>query len=269
MKHQKHSYLLDFTDKLMSKGRYSFSLGEIRSLFKNGKGAIQQALRRLVLKNKIVSIRRNFYVIISPEYSAQRIPPPSLFIDDLMRYSKKPYYVSLLSAAVLHGSAHQQPQEFFVTTIKPPIRKISVRSIIINFITSGAISDTLIERIQTQSGYMTVSCPELTAVDCIRFASRIGGMGRAAAVIHDLIPRFTVSGTKKTVGADVPVMALQRLGFLLERYKAKEKITDILYHAIHKHRVTATMLSPSHKPVASPARNRWSVDENIDIAVEE
>ena len=39
-----------------------------------------------------------------------------LWIDDLMRFHHVPYYVGLLSAAALHGAAHQQPQEFQVVS---------------------------------------------------------------------------------------------------------------------------------------------------------
>ncbi|MEF8985500.1 MAG: type IV toxin-antitoxin system AbiEi family antitoxin [Bacteroidales bacterium] len=51
-----------------------------------------------------------------PEYSSRGVLPPVLFIHQLMQYIGKSYYIGLLSAAALHGAAHQQPQEFFVVT---------------------------------------------------------------------------------------------------------------------------------------------------------
>ena len=45
-------------------------------------------------------------------------PPPSWYIDDLMRNEGRPYYVGLLSAAELHGASHQAVMEFQVVTDK-------------------------------------------------------------------------------------------------------------------------------------------------------
>ena len=91
-------------------------------------------------KSRICSVRRNFYVIIPPEYLSQRILPPTLFIDDLMKFAEKPYYVGLLNAAGFYGASHQQPQEFFVVTVKPALRTVSVRGIIINFVITNKIN---------------------------------------------------------------------------------------------------------------------------------
>ena len=57
-----------------------------------------------------------FYVIVPLEYRAVGAPPVSWFIHDLMKAMELPYYVSLLSAAALHGASHQQPQTFQVMT---------------------------------------------------------------------------------------------------------------------------------------------------------
>jgi predicted transcriptional regulator of viral defense system len=59
-------------------------------------------------------IREGFYVIVPLEYASSGILPPEWFIDELMKFLRQPYYVGLLSAAAIHGAAHQQPQEFHV-----------------------------------------------------------------------------------------------------------------------------------------------------------
>ena len=64
-------------------------------------------------------------MIVPLEYLHAGGPPPSLFIDDLMKAMERPYYVGLLSAAALHGASHQQPQEFQVFSDRP-IRPIQV-----------------------------------------------------------------------------------------------------------------------------------------------
>ena len=65
--------------------------------------------------------KSGFYMIISPHYAERGMIPPLyyIYIDRLMAYQNKPYYVSLLSSATLHGAAQQQPQKFFVFTVLP------------------------------------------------------------------------------------------------------------------------------------------------------
>jgi hypothetical protein len=47
-------------------------------------------------------------VVVPPEYREAGCPPASWFIHDLMRFLGQPYYVALLTAAAIHGAAHQQ-----------------------------------------------------------------------------------------------------------------------------------------------------------------
>ncbi|HAR49066.1 MAG TPA: hypothetical protein DCR81_02985 [Smithella sp.] len=49
-----------------------------------------------------------------------------------MAYLAQPYYVGLLSAASLHGSAHQQPQQFHVVTTTPQ-REVRKKGLAIRF----------------------------------------------------------------------------------------------------------------------------------------
>ncbi|HAK94450.1 MAG TPA: hypothetical protein DCM87_05480, partial [Planctomycetes bacterium] len=108
-----------WVEKLQSEGRYTFARQEAQ--VKTGRGfvAAQSALRRLKRQGRIVSPKRGFYVVVPPEYRAAGSPPASWFIDDLMRHIGQPYYVGLLSAAAIHGAAHQQPMVFQVVTGKP------------------------------------------------------------------------------------------------------------------------------------------------------
>jgi predicted transcriptional regulator of viral defense system len=110
-------------DSLLTKGKNAFSLEQIRGAFPNhSEAALKRALSRLSSKGKIVSVHKGYYVIVSYEYAAKGIVPPLLYIDGLMTFLNKPYYVSLLSAAALYGAAHQAPQVFMVNTTFPALR---------------------------------------------------------------------------------------------------------------------------------------------------
>jgi predicted transcriptional regulator of viral defense system len=119
-----YNYLEDYLNKIRSKGRYAFTWEETKIQFNLSDKALNQNLYRLKSKKRIAQIRKGFYAIITPEYSKQEMLPPSLFIDDMMKHLKRRYYVGLISAAALHGAAHQQPMEYFIVTEKPALRAI-------------------------------------------------------------------------------------------------------------------------------------------------
>ena len=108
-----------WVEQLQSRGRYTFTRTEAESGTGRSFVAAQSALRRMKQQQRIVSPRRGFYVIVPPEYRATGSPPASWFVDDLMHHLGQPYYVGLLSAAAIHGAAHQQPMVFQVVTNKP------------------------------------------------------------------------------------------------------------------------------------------------------
>ncbi|MDR0795758.1 MAG: type IV toxin-antitoxin system AbiEi family antitoxin, partial [Tannerella sp.] len=133
---------------------------------------LRQVLYRLKKKNEIIQIRQGFYVIIPPEYSKQGIIPPYLYIDDLMKSLDKPYYVGLLSAAALHGAAHQQPTGYTVITQSPAPRSIDKFKVLF-FSKKEFLRDGIVQR-KTPAGYINVSSPELTALDFFDYNHKFG-----------------------------------------------------------------------------------------------
>ncbi|HCC52500.1 MAG TPA: hypothetical protein DEQ30_10950, partial [Porphyromonadaceae bacterium] len=100
-----YNYIDKYLIEVRSQGRYAFTAEELKDKFNLSLNALNQLLYRLKQKNEIALIRQGFYVIIPPEYSKQGFLPPYLYIDDLMKWLDKPYYVGLLSAAALYGAA--------------------------------------------------------------------------------------------------------------------------------------------------------------------
>ena len=68
-----------------------------------GKIAFKRAAVRLTRKGRLIVARRGFYVIVPLEYQSAGSPPPSWYIDTLMKEWKHPYYVGLLSAAAIQA----------------------------------------------------------------------------------------------------------------------------------------------------------------------
>src|ERR1019366_2078653 len=107
-----------YMTRLLSTGRVVFSREEARQALGVSDGALLDAAERQQRKHHLVSPRRGFYVIVPPQHLAWGAPPPSWYIDDLMRHESRPYYVGLLKAAELHGATHQAVMEFQVITDK-------------------------------------------------------------------------------------------------------------------------------------------------------
>lgn len=215
--------LKDWTEELQSKGKLAFSLRQAHEAFpESSEDAIKLALNRLSRKDKIVSIYKGYYLIISPQYSSKGILPPALYIDGLMQFLQRPYYVGLLSAAAYHGAAHQQPQEFFVVTSLPALRATERKGIKVNYISKNSINEGLIESRKTESGYLKISSPALTATDLVQFEKRIGGLNRAATVINELAEVLRPEMFNPVLFSEVSTYSIQRLGYILQ-YKADQK----------------------------------------------
>ena len=171
----------------MMGGRYIFTKDDIAAIQLPISGqALQNNLSRLVNRGIIVSPWQNFYVIVPTEYKLRGVVPPTFYIDRLMKFLGRDYYVSLLSAAELNGASHQKAMIFQVITNGKPIRSGIKNGSRLEFTLRKDIPITFIKQVKTQTGYMNVSSPELTALDIVAEEQKIGGLSRAAEVLVEL-----------------------------------------------------------------------------------
>jgi len=100
---------------LPKKGKITFSLDEINTQFPRTTANNKRvSLWRLVEAGKIQSVWKGFYVIVPVEYELKGSVPPTVYIDQLMTYLNREYYIGLLNAAAFYGASHQQPQELTI-----------------------------------------------------------------------------------------------------------------------------------------------------------
>lgn len=94
--------LREWVNNQMIRGRYIFTKEDVQSLqLPISEQALRNSLSRLINRGIIMSPWKNFYVAIPTEYKLRGIVPPSFYIDRLMQFLGRNYYVSLLSAAEL------------------------------------------------------------------------------------------------------------------------------------------------------------------------
>ena len=269
---KEQSKISDWINQQLSIGKYSFTLAYLHvNMQDRSYDSIKLALKRLVDKNKIVSMSKGFYIIIPPAYQNMGILPPTMFMDDLMQYLKRPYYVSLLSAASLHGAAHQQPQLSFVCTTLPSMRNTNKKGIQISYISKRTFPESHLVRKKTESGYVYLSDPILTCIDLINYYKIIGGFNRAATVINELAEEISEIDITHDILQLAPNATIQRLGYLWEFVSDQATLANALFKIMKEssYSFKAYKLNPSRDSQKQINRNRWNINVNTKIEIDE
>ncbi|MBI5287968.1 MAG: type IV toxin-antitoxin system AbiEi family antitoxin [Chloroflexi bacterium] len=258
--------LAGFVDALQGRGRYVFDRQEALKTLGVSDEALQASARRLAAKRRIVVPRRGFFVIVPIEYRSAGAPPPDWYIDDLMTFAGQPYYVGLLSAAALHGAAHQQPQEFQVVT-DAPLRPARAGRVRIRFFTKRHFERTPTTQVKTETGSMRVSTAEATAIDLVRYARSAGHLANVATVLAELAERLDSERLVEAARADVELSHVQRLGYLLDLVGAAAA-GERLAGWLAKQRPRAVPLRPGRAPKTATKDPRWHVVINEKVEVD-
>jgi predicted transcriptional regulator of viral defense system len=253
---------------LQSEGRITFMRAEAIAALGLTEGAFLKAAARLQQRGLLLNPRQGFYVVVPPQYLSWGAPPPAWYIDALMHYEGRPYYVGLLKAAELHGATHQAVMEFQVVTDRQLPRIRAGRSFISFHYRKDlkAVSDGIRPH-KTDTGSMMVSSPELTALDLVRYSHAAGGLDAVATILVDL--GETLDGAKlASLAAHFERAVVQRLGYLLERLGHGAR-AELLYEAlVAQGRVPWTALEPPKRGAARPAQSPVERNERWHVAVQ-
>lgn len=226
--------------------------------------AVQTALRRLRQKGRIASPRRGFYVIVPPEYRVAGCPPASWFIDHLMARLERQYYVGILTAAALHGAAHQQPMVFQVVADRAT-RAMRAGRVHIHVHASRTVAEMPVTRVETETGTMAVATPETTAFDLVRFFSAAGHWNNVAMVLSELadnIDREQLVG----IAPHVRLPDVQRLGYLLS-FAGRAALAEPLAEWLAARRTTVVLLRTDRSKGGAAVDPRWRLipNEQLDL----
>jgi len=264
--------LANWIDDLQKDGRICFSLTEAKGRFpSHSAAALKNALTRLASKKKTASVWKGFYTIIPIEYQSKGIVPEVYYIDWLMKYLERDYYISLLNAAAFYGSAHQQPQEFTVVTTPPSLRSKHKKGIKINFNNKAAILEQFTEQRKTPTGYIRISSPELTATDLIQFEKEIGGINRAAMVLSELAESCDFSKLSNEFFMYVPIPVIQRLGYIIDEVLEYHSQAADLYSCVGKYAIPfrKTPLKTGKANMNGIVNEKWKIIINEQIEINE
>lgn len=218
----KSGTLFAYMTHLLSQGRLVFMREEALYVLGVSPGAFLDAAERQQRKGTLICPRQGFYIVVPPQYLSWGAPPPSWYLDDLMRYEGSPYYVGLLKAAELHGATHQAVMEFQVMTNKRlPSLRVGRSSLVFYYRKDLTSVGSGIQERQTETGTVKISSPELTLLDLVRYPRATGGLDPLATVLDDLVTQIDPQKLALLAPAfEKPV--LQRLGYLLEHFGGGE-----------------------------------------------
>lgn len=216
MVHDQRSALSTHIAGLLSAGRIIFTSDDAEQALGIGRGAFLDAAERLQRRKALLNPRRGIYVAVPPQFASWGAPPPSWYIDALMRHERQPYYVGLLKAAELHGATHQAVMEFQVVTAKRLTKIKAGRNLIAFYYRKDmAAVESGIEERKTETGAMKISTPALTALDLLRYPQATGGIDNIATLLTDLAEKINPAQLA-TLSAATEKPVVQRLGYLLK-----------------------------------------------------
>ena len=246
----------------------TFSIEDVRETgMYSSEQILQNELYRLCSNKTIASVYRGFYVIIPVQYVLRGSVPATYYIDQLMAYLSKPYYVCMLSAAELLGAAHQRPQQFSVMTTFPKRRGVSTRNVIIDwFYREGLPEDALITK-NTETGTIRISNPLLTAADLVQYQQHVGGLSLVATILEELSEQINIKSQFASLASFVKKVTWQRLGYILEHVVEENELADELYEQIRNlpGSLMYMPLSTSAEDNTSERNSRWKININVQI----
>jgi hypothetical protein len=256
-----------FVESRLARGLATFTLAELMREAELSSVAARNQLLRLGTRVRRVTPRQPFYLIVTPEYRAIGAPPPAYWLDAYLRWLQRPYYLALQSAAAEYGSTTQAIQVTQVVT-NVPHRDIVLGRLRIQFFVKQLAASTLTQMLPGAWAPLAVSTPEATALDLISYASRLGGIERAAETIVPMLPRFRRAHLAEALRAGVKTASAQRLGFILEQAGAAELANVVEKHLRGcGHRIALEPGRSANTSSAPAYSERWRVVANAAVEI--
>ena len=253
-------------------GYPTFSIEDVReSEMYSSEQIMKNELNRLCSNKTIVNVYRGFYVIIPVHYVLRGSVPATYYIDQLMTYLSKPYYVCMLSAAELLGVAHQRPQQFSVMTTYPRRQLVTTRNVTTDWFYRDTMPEDALVIKNTETGTIRISNSLLTAADLVQNQQHVGGLSRVATILEELTEQIDIDSQFPALISFVKTVAWQRLGYILENVIEDRVTADKLFEQLRASsaRMVYKPLSTSAEDNPSSRDSRWKININVEIETDD
>lgn len=250
-------------DWALAHGRSALTTLELADLLAVDADQVRRRLMVPARRGEWVSPSHGLWFPVPPEFRTWGGPPGIEVIERLAAHLDVDYYVGWLSAAEIHGAAHQAPQVFQVA-VSRQVRARQVGRTRFEFLKRGHTPSIPVVQHPTRSGTARVSTREATALDVVTDVPVVGGIDNAATVAVELAESegFSLDAVLAVAGL-FSVAGLRRLGWLLEEFSQRTDL-DALRATALVGPPTAARLDPG-RPLVGPLDERWNVRVNQDV----
>jgi len=254
----------ELADWLLARGRVAVTSADVAELLQIPIDQVRVRLHQQVRKQRFFSPARGLWIPIPPEYRTWGAVPATHFIDQLMQFLERDYYVGWLSAAELHGAAHQRPQVFQVA-VSAALAQRDFGRVRLRFVTRSRANELPRVEMQTPTGHVWVSTPELTALDLVDIPRLSGGLNNATTVIMELAREPGLDPTHLHDAARAfSTATVRRLGYLLARFGADIDLGPLQSMLAGQPRVHDSPLDP-RAPLRGERDQTWNVIVNATV----
>jgi predicted transcriptional regulator of viral defense system len=251
----------DYVRGLLSRGRGTFSRQEAAQELGGG-SSLSNKLARLEAAGWIMPVGRGFYAIIEPGNQSFGFAPPQTFLDDWARHNGLRYYVGGVSAAEMHGAAHQRAQSFQVV-VERSLRPFRYKDLQISFFRKRPVADRMWMSKSVPAGTLRVSTPEVTAYDLLFLPKACRSLSRVATILTELGEAMQAPALAQLCKQGCETIPLQRLGWLLDR-TGWRKLTGGLHSSLRARKPQWRSLEPQ-LPGQGSHNERWHIIENTEV----
>lgn len=263
--------VLGLRDHAVGRGISALTLDDVVAMTGLSRGAAAEAMRRARAAGHFFLPAPGLYIPIPSEYSTWGVVPAMDFIDELMRHLGRAYYVGLLSAAELHGAAHQRPQVFQVM-VDHRVADRALKRVRLSFHARKDLAAAPVSLINSRTAQVRVSTPEATVLDLVSHPLASGGLSNVAIILGALAEDHRLHPDQLTQSAATfPLAVVRRTGWLLDRladYTDTAGLTQGL-HTLVAARATAGQRAVDLVEPSGPRRGwtnrRWGVIENAEL----
>ena len=253
-------------------GRPCFSRDEVAGAFPSlSASSIDSSLSRFRSNGLIQAVHRGFYCVIPAHYAYVGKVPSAYYMDELMKWLGRPYYIALLSAAEMFGAAHQKPMVTQVMTELPCFSYSKKKNDSVDWQFRSRVPSQFVLRRNGENGQIAYSSAELTAVDLVRYSHSAGGLSSVATVLAELRETTDFNGAGQGVFKTADLADVQRLGYIYDAILGDGAQSE----TIHDELITMCRdLKPVVLDLGLPSdgakiNRRWKVRVNHKIEVDE
>ena len=247
-------------DWLLARGRHWVTTSEAADLLSIPENHVAPSLAETRRRGFLFSPTKGLYVAIPPQFRSWGAVPAGHFIDPMMRHLGHDYYTCLLSAAEVYGFAHQRPQVFQVMTTAR-LRNREFGRVRIEFITSRHTTSRAIQEVNTTTGTMRLSTPEVTLLDLVAFPNDAGTLYNVSTIIGEMLRESAIDIARLVHAAKgYSTSIVQRTGWLIDYMKVRVdvEVDTAPLLPLAETRATPTPLDPFFGRIGR-LNARWNV----------